>query len=75
MPVMITGRPRGHVWLCFVLLMLFMEAVLVSYNEITRYYGLGYVLLVSVLFISSMLYARWKSRYDKQILAGSNKMY
>lgn len=65
--VIISGKPRGHAWLCFVLLLLFIQAVLAASNPNTQIYGLGYVLLVSTLFTSAMMYARWRARYNKQL--------
>ncbi len=65
--VIITGNPRGHAWLCFVLLLPFIQSVLAATNPNTFIYGLGYSLLVGTLFTSSMMYARWQSRYNKQL--------
>ncbi len=62
-----TGSPRGHAWFCFVLLLPFIQSVLAASNPNTIAYGLGYALLVSVLFTSAMMYARWHSRYLKQL--------
>lgn len=66
-PVMYSGSPRGHAWLCFVLLLPFIQAVLAASNPNTFTYGIGYVLLISVMFTSAMLYARWRARYNKQL--------
>tara|TARA_Y100000782_G_scaffold113530_1_gene146456 strand:- start:10667 stop:11104 length:438 start_codon:yes stop_codon:yes gene_type:complete len=65
--VIITGNPRGHAWLCFVLLLPFIQSVLNASNPNTFIYGLVYALLVSTLFASAMMYARWQSRYNKQL--------
>ncbi|WP_286238317.1 DUF2069 domain-containing protein [Neptuniibacter halophilus] len=65
--VIIRGNPRGHAWLCFVLLLLFIQAVLAASNPNTLVYGLGYTLLVSLLFTSAMMFARWQARYNKQL--------
>lgn len=65
--VIYTGKPRGHAWLCFVLLLLFIQAVLAASNPNTWLYGIGYTLLCSSLFISAMMYTRWKARYNKQL--------
>lgn len=69
-PVVIKGYPRGHAWLCFVLLIYFLEAVLAALVEPTRGLGLAEVLLLVVLFTSAMLYARWKSRLQQAEVAG-----
>ena len=66
-PIMISGNPRGHAWFCFFLILPFMQAVLAASNPNTWVYGLGYSLLVSSLFTSAMMYARWQSRYNKQL--------
>ncbi len=65
-PTIINGNPRGHAWFCFFLLLFFIQAVLSASNPNTASYGLGYTLLISVLFSSAMMYARWQSRYLKQ---------
>lgn len=65
--VIISGSPRGHAWLCFVLLLPFIQAVLAASNPNTVVYGLGYSLLVSILFTSAMMYTRWRARYNKQL--------
>lgn len=65
--VVYTGSPRGHAWFCFVLLLPFIQSVLATSNPNTLVYGLGYALLVSVLFTSAMMYARWQARYNKQL--------
>ncbi len=66
-PVMIKGTPRGHAWLCFLLLLYFVQAVLSATNPNTAQLGLIYALLVAVLFTSAMLYTRWQSRYAKEM--------
>ncbi|MDO6513391.1 MULTISPECIES: DUF2069 domain-containing protein [Neptuniibacter] len=71
--VIITGNPRGHAWLCFVLLLPFIQSVLAATNPNTFIYGLGYSLLVGTLFTSSMMYARWQSRYNKQLAHWDNE--
>ena len=65
--VIISGKPRGHAWLCFVLLLIFTMAVQSAFNPNTFIYGLGYSIMVAILFTSSMMYARWNSRYNKQL--------
>ncbi|MCP4597894.1 DUF2069 domain-containing protein [Neptuniibacter sp.] len=65
--VIIKGSPRGHAWLCFVLLLLFIQAVLAASNPNTLVYGIGYTLLVSTLFTGAMMYTRWRARYNKQL--------
>jgi uncharacterized membrane protein len=61
-PVVVRGNPRGHAWLCFVLLFYFLGAVLAALVPPTRWLGLAEALLLATLFTSAMMYARWKSQ-------------
>lgn len=63
--VMLKGNPRGHAWLCFVLLVYFVHAVLTASNPATQELGIIYSGLVGILFTSSMYFARWKSQLNK----------
>lgn len=65
-PVMKSGYPRGHAWLCFVLLLYFCEAVLAAATSVeTRSFGVVYSVLVMILFTAAMMYARWASKYQR----------
>lgn len=61
-PAIIRGQPRAHAWLCFMLLLFFIEAVLAATHPATVGLGLAYCVLVSLLFGAAMYYARWKSQ-------------
>lgn len=65
--VIIKGTPRGHAWLCFVILVYFMEAVLAALTPHSQIFGILYVVLVTTLFISAMLYARWYSQWQRSL--------
>ncbi len=67
LPVIIKGNPRGHAWLCFVLLLYFMFAVLDASVPETFAVGTAACILIGILFTSAMMYARWHSRYLKQL--------
>lgn len=65
-PTLKSGNPRGHAWLCFVLLLYFNEAVLATTTrEDTRIFGLIYTIQVMVLFTAAMMYARWGSQHAR----------
>ncbi|WP_372737886.1 DUF2069 domain-containing protein [Neptunomonas sp.] len=65
-PALKSGNPRGHAWLCFVLLLYFIEAVLATTTSVeTRIFGAIYTLLTATLFTAAMMYARWGSRFTK----------
>ncbi|MBP0048067.1 DUF2069 domain-containing protein [Marinobacterium sp. AK62] len=64
-PVVVKGAPRGHAWLCFVLLLYFLEAVIAAMVPTTRWLGLIDCLLLVTLFTSAMLFARWRSQLTR----------
>lgn len=65
-PTIKSGNPRGHAWLCFVLLVYFNEAVLATTTSVeTRTFGAIYTLLVATLFTAAMMYTRWGSQFAK----------
>lgn len=67
LPGMLKQNVRSYVWLTFVLLGFFMAAVSISF-ACTSLLTISEVLLITVLFISAMLYIRWRSRELKQQL-------
>lgn len=62
-PAVLTGKPRPHAWLCFMLLLYFTGAVLTAIQPTLAIYGWIESLLICVLFISAMMFARWQSQY------------
>ncbi len=64
-PVVVKGSPRGHAWMCFVLLLYFLEAVIAALVPPTRWLGLLDSALLVTLFTSAMLYARWRSQLTR----------
>ncbi len=61
-PGMRADNLRSYIWLCFVCLLYFMMLVLRLFAEPTNIVSiLGMVSVVS-LFVSSMLYVRWRAR-------------
>ncbi|PSL13451.1 putative membrane protein [Marinobacterium halophilum] len=72
-PAVVKGNPRGHAWLCFVLLLYFLEAVIAALiPPPTRWLGLADCALLVTLFTSAMLYARWRSQLDRAQQDGAN---
>ncbi len=58
------GNPRGHAWLCFLLILYFNEAVLAATTvPYSMWYGTINTFLITVLFTSAMMYARWAGQY------------
>nr|WP_299241102.1 DUF2069 domain-containing protein [uncultured Halomonas sp.] len=62
LPTIYTRRPRGHAWLAFVSLLYFMQGVMLTTLPGKTWLGLLEVVASLTLFVSSMLYARWRSR-------------
>ncbi len=61
-----TGNPRGHAWLCFLLILYFNEAVLAATTVLeTRWLGIFNSFVIVILFISAMMYARWAGQYKR----------
>lgn len=66
LPAIKSGNPRSHAWLCFVLLLYFIEAILATTTSVeTRVFGAIYTLLTATLFSAAMMYARWGSQFAK----------
>lgn len=63
--IVLRGDARGHAWLCFVLLLYFIGAVFATMMPLTRWLGLTEAILISVLFTSAMMFARWQSQLDR----------
>ncbi|ODC03590.1 hypothetical protein BFW38_08570 [Terasakiispira papahanaumokuakeensis] len=60
-PALIKRTPRDHAWLCFVSLGYFMQGIMNSVSPESGLYGGAEALLALILFISAMLYTRWRS--------------
>ena len=65
LPSLLKQHVRAHIWLCFVLLFYFMVAVLGAFQCASVATTLE-VAAVVLLFISAMMYVRWRSRALKQ---------
>lgn len=65
LPVLLKGNVRACAWFCFVLLFYFLAAVPVAF-ACTGLVTVLEVVTVSVLFVATMLYIRWQSRYLRQ---------
>ena len=61
-PGMLRDRLRSYVWLCFVLLLYFMRLVVALFAQPANPLYITGMVAVVALFISSMLYVRWRSR-------------
>lgn len=62
-PAVIKGTPRPHAWLCFVLLLYFLGAVVTATQPHLAVVGWVESLLLVVLFTAAMMFARWQSQW------------
>lgn len=69
-PAVIKHTPRPHAWLCFLLLVYFVLAVLTAIKPHLALLGLVESLLIAVLFTAAMMHTRWQSQYLRQKNAG-----
>jgi uncharacterized membrane protein len=68
-PSVLSGKPRPHAWLCFVLLIYFLGAVVTATQPNLAPYGWIEVLLLVILFNGAMLFARWQSQWLRAVAA------
>ncbi|PPC74158.1 DUF2069 domain-containing protein [Pokkaliibacter plantistimulans] len=61
-PAILKRQPRAHAWLCFVLLLYFVTAVLSMMTPGRMLSGVIEVGLCITLFSSAMLFIRWQAR-------------
>ena len=66
-PAVLRGKARPHAWLCFVLLIYFLGAVLTAIQPKLAMLGWIESLLLVVLFSSAMLFARWQSQWLRSL--------
>lgn len=64
-PAVIKGTPRPHAWLCFVLLLYFLGAVLTATQPQLALLGYLESLLLVLLFTAAMMFARWQSQWQR----------
>lgn len=62
LPWLIKGSPRAHIWFCFILLGYFLNSVQSAFLDEYGFIPWIELPLETLLFITSMLFARWKFR-------------
>lgn len=63
MPVILTKSPKGHAWLCFVVLVYFLQGSTTFIQPGKTLFGLVQALLALTLFGAAMMYGRWQAIY------------
>lgn len=66
-PGMISGSPRAHAWMCFIVNLYFIQGVLAAIDPARMLYGWLEALISLALFISALLYTRWAYQYERKL--------
>lgn len=67
LPGMLLGSARAHAWTCFVVNLYFISGVQAAFVPDRALFGWLEVLLSLSLFISALLYVRWRFQYDRKL--------
>ncbi|MDH0648970.1 DUF2069 domain-containing protein [Pseudomonas sp. GD03858] len=72
LPGMLMGSARAHAWTCFVVNIYFIKGVLAAFDPARALFGWVEVLVSLGLFVSGLLYVRWKFQLERR-LAGEGR--
>ncbi|MCO7517425.1 DUF2069 domain-containing protein [Pseudomonas guariconensis] len=67
MPGMLLGSARAHAWTCFVVNIYFIKGVLAAFDPARAVFGWIEVLVSLGLFVSGLLYVRWKFQHERRL--------
>ena len=67
LPGMLTGSARAHAWTCFVVNIYFIKGVLAAFDPARAVFGWIEVLVSLGLFVSALLYVRWKFQHERRM--------
>ncbi len=65
-PGIFLGKPRTHIWLCFVILVYFCGGVIYAMSPLHMVMGITQSLLTAALFSTAMMYVRWNGQAQRQ---------
>ena len=71
-PGMLSGSPRGHSWMCFVVNLYFIKGALAAYDPNRHVFGLLEMAASVAVFCSALLYVRWRFQLNRR-LAGEGE--
>ncbi|WP_260961198.1 DUF2069 domain-containing protein [Pseudomonas citri] len=71
-PGMISGSPRGHSWMCFVVNLYFIKGALAAYDPNRQLFGFLEMAASLAVFCSALLYVRWRFQLNRR-LAGEGE--
>jgi uncharacterized membrane protein len=66
-PGVVRGTPRGHSWVCFVINLYFIKGALAAFDPNRWLFGVLEMLASVAVFISALLYVRWRSQLDRAL--------
>jgi len=72
LPGMLLGSARAHAWTCFVVNIYFIKGVLAAFDPARAVFGRVEVLVSLGLFVSALLYVRWKFQHERR-MAGEGR--
>jgi uncharacterized membrane protein len=67
LPGMLMGSARAHAWTCFVVNIYFIKGVLAAFDPARAVFGWVEVLVSLGLFVSGLLYVRWKFQQERRL--------
>ncbi|WP_054892953.1 MULTISPECIES: DUF2069 domain-containing protein [unclassified Pseudomonas] len=67
LPGMLSGSARAHAWTCFVVNIYFIKGVLAAFDPARALLGWIEVLVSLGLFVSGLLYVRWKFQFERRM--------
>ncbi|MDD2129260.1 DUF2069 domain-containing protein [Pseudomonas sp. 17391] len=67
LPGMLTGSARAHAWTCFVVNIYFIKGVLAAFDPARAVFGWIEVIVSLGLFISALLFVRWKFQHERRL--------
>ncbi|MDH0748285.1 DUF2069 domain-containing protein [Pseudomonas sp. GD03842] len=64
-PGMLTASARGHAWMCFVVNLYFIKGALAAFDPGRALFGVLEMMASLAVFVSALLYARWRFQYQR----------
>lgn len=66
-PGMISGSPRGHSWMCFVVNLYFIKGAIAAFDPNRQVFGLLEMAASLAVFCSALLYVRWRFQLNRKL--------
>lgn len=72
LPGLLLGSARAHAWACFVVNLYFIKGVLAAFDPARALFGWVEVLVSLVLFVSALLFVRWRFQWERRMAGDGN---